>query len=114
MTVKVILLKTHQTLISEIEEREGEDADCILINPKEIVRNYVYPKKDSDELSTPPPNSLEFGEEHIGGDSSKVYLTLDNYIEYTYQKQIPIRSADIMTIVDPRDDLLKYYREVVG
>jgi len=39
---------------------------------------------------------------------------LDNYIEYTYQKQIPIRSADIMTIVDPRDDLLKYYREVVG
>jgi hypothetical protein len=42
MTVKVILLKTNQTLISEIEEREDEDADCILINPKDIVRNYLY------------------------------------------------------------------------
>lgn len=114
MTVKVILLKTHQTLISEIEEREGEDADCVLINPKEIVRNYVYPKKENGEYSAAPPNSLEFGEEHIGGDSSKVYLTLDNFIEYTYQKQIPIRSTDIMTIVEPREDLLKYYREIVG
>ena len=109
MTVKVILLKTNEYLISEIEEREGEDADCVLINPKTIVRNYVY--KEDEEI---PPNSLEFGTEFIGKETSKVYLTLDNYIEYTYQKQIPIRSADIMTIVDPRDDLLKYYREVVG
>lgn len=107
--VKVVLLKTNEYLISEIEEREGEDADCVLINPKTIVRNYVY-KEDSPI----PPNSLEFGEEHIGGDNSKVYLTLDNYIEYSYQKQIPIRSTDIMTIVDPRDDLLKFYREIVG
>lgn len=109
MTVKVILLKTNQYLISEIEEREGEDADCVLINPKEIVRNYVY--KNDEEI---PPNSLEFGTEFIGKETSKVYLTLDNYIEYTYQKQIPIRSSDIMTIVEPREDLLKYYREVVG
>jgi len=105
----VILLKTHQTLISEIEEREGEDADCVLINPKEIVRNYLY-----KETEVPPPNSLEFGEEQIGGDSSKVYLTLDNYIDYTYQKQIPIRSSDIMTIVEPREDLLKLYRDATA
>lgn len=109
MTVKVILLKTNEYLISEIEEREGEDADCVLINPKTIVRNYVY--KEDEEI---PPNSLEFGTEFIGKETSRVYLTLDNYIEYTYQKQIPIRSADIMTIVEPREDLLKYYREVVG
>lgn len=111
MTVKVILLKTHQTLISEIEEREDEDADCILINPKEIVRNYVYDNNIDDNI---PPNSLKFGNEFIGKTNSEVYLTLDNYIEYTYQKQIPIRSADIMTIVEPREDLLKFYREVVG
>jgi hypothetical protein len=109
MTVKVILLKTNQTLISEIEEREDEDADCVLINPKDIIRNYLYTEEDKG-----PPNSLEFGTEFIGGEASRVYLTLGNYIEYTYQKQIPIRSADIMTIVDPREDLLKFYREVVG
>lgn len=109
MTVKIVLLKTHQALISEIEEREGEDADCVLINPKEIVRNYVY--KEADGI---PPNSLEFGVEHIGGEGSRVFLTLDNFIDYSYQKQIPIRSADILTIVEPREDLLKFYREVVG
>ncbi|NDB57060.1 hypothetical protein EB001_01220 [bacterium] len=102
-------MKTNQTLISEIEEREDEDADCVLINPKEIIRNYLY--KEDDPVV---PNSLKFGEEYIGGESSRVYLTLDNYIEYTYQKQIPIRSADIMTIVEPREDLLKFYRDVVG
>lgn len=109
MTVKVILLKTHQSLISEIEEREGEDADCILVNPKEIIRNYVYKESEAS-----PPNSLKFDTEVIGGEESQVYLTLDNYIPYTYQKQIPIRSSDIMTIVEPREDLLKFYREVVG
>lgn len=109
MTVKVILLKTNQALISEIEEREDEDADCILINPKEIIRNYLY--KEDDSI---PSNSLEFGKEYIGGSDATVYITLDNFIEYTYQKQIPIRSADIMTIVEPREDLLKYYRDVVA
>lgn len=109
MTVKVILLKTHQTLISEIEEREGEDADCVLVNPKEIVRNYLY--KEEDEI---PANSLAFGVETIGRETSRVFLTLDNFIDYSYQKQIPIRSSDILTIVEPRDDLLKFYREVVG
>lgn len=107
--VKVILLKTNQYLISEIEEREGEDADCVLINPKEIVRNYLY--KEEDEI---PSNSLEFGVETIGKESSRVFLTLDNFIDYSYQKQIPIRSTDILTIVEPREDLLKFYREVVG
>lgn len=109
MTVKVILLKTHQTLISEIEEREGEDADCVLVNPKEIVRNYLY--KEEDEI---PSNSLTFGVETIGRETSRVFLTLDNFIDYSYQKQIPIRSSDILTIVEPREDLLKFYREVVG
>jgi len=107
--VKVILLKTHQTLISEIEEREGEDADCVLVNPKEIVRNYLY--KDDEEI---PDNSLEFGVEFTCRESARVFLTLDNFIDYSYQKQIPIRSSDILTIVEPREDLLKFYRDVVG
>lgn len=85
MTVKVILLKTGQFLIAEIEERPEEDADCILINPKLISPN-------------------EFDDKFI----------LINYIPYSYQKQIPIRSSDIMTIVEPREDLLKSYRDATA
>jgi len=85
MTVKVVLLKTGQFLIAEIEERPEEDADCILINPKLISPN-------------------EFDDKFI----------LTNYIPYSYQKQIPIRSSDIMTIVEPREDLLKLYRDATA
>jgi hypothetical protein len=83
MTVKVLLLKTGQYLISEIDERPDEDADCILINPKRI---------------------LGFSPE----------WKLENFIPFTYQKQVPIRSADILTIVDPMDSLLNLYRDTTA
>ena len=83
MTVKVTLLKTGQYLISEIDERPDEDADCILINPKRI---------------------LGFAPE----------WKLENFVPFTYQKQIPIRSSDILTIVDPMDSLLELYRDATA
>ena len=83
MTVKVLLLKTGQYLISEIEERPDEETDCILINPK-LVIGFI-------------PDFI-----------------LENFIPYSYQKQIPIRSTDIITIVDPMDSLLKLYRDAIA
>ncbi len=83
MTVKVLLLKTGQYLISEIEERPDEETDCILINPK-LVIGFI-------------PDFI-----------------LENFIPYSYQKQIPIRSTDIITIVDPMDGLLKLYRDAIA
>lgn len=83
MTVKVLLLKTGQYLISEIDERPDEDADCILINPKRI---------------------LGFAPE----------WKLENFVPFSYQKQIPIRSSDILTIVDPMDSLLNLYRDATA
>ena len=41
MTVKVLLLKTGQYLISEIDERVDEDPDCILINPKRLSLIHI-------------------------------------------------------------------------
>ena len=39
---------------------------------------------------------------------------LENFIPMSYQKQIPIRSSDILTIVDPMDSLLELYRDVTA
>ena len=83
MTVKIVLLKTGQYLISEIEERPEEDADCILINPK-VVIGFI-------------PD-----------------FVLENFVPYSYQKQIPIRSTDIITITEPMDSLLKIYRDSIA
>ena len=82
MTVKVLLLKTGQYLISEIEERPDEETDCILINPK-LVIGFI-------------PDFI-----------------LENFIPYSYQKQIPIRSTDIITITEPMDSLLRLYRDAI-
>ena len=83
MTVKVLLLKTGQYLISEIEERPDEEPDCILINPK-VVIGFI-------------PD-----------------FVMENFVPYSHQKQIPIRSTDIITIVDPMDSLLKLYRDATA
>lgn len=39
---------------------------------------------------------------------------LENFIPMSYQKQIPIRSSDILTIVDPMDSLLQLYRDATA
>ena len=39
---------------------------------------------------------------------------LENFIPMTYQKQIPIRSSDILTIVEPMDSLLELYRDATA
>jgi len=82
MTVKVLLMKTGQYLISEIEERPDEEPDCILINPK-VVIGFI-------------PD-----------------FVMENFVPYSHQKQIPIRSTDIITIVDPMDSLLKLYNDAI-
>lgn len=83
MTVKIVLLKTGQCLIAEIEERADEDPDCMLVNPKRV---------------------LGFAPE----------WKLENFIPFSYQKQVPIRSSDILTIVDPMDSILTMYRDATA
>jgi len=41
-------------------------------------------------------------------------FTLENFVPYSYQKQIPIRSTDIITITEPMDSLLQLYRDVTA
>jgi len=41
-------------------------------------------------------------------------FTLENFIPYSYQKQVPIRSTDIISITEPMDSLLQLYRDVTA
>ena len=106
MTVQILYLTNGEYIISDVEEVEG-DPDCLLINPKVIVEKLVF--KDQVE-------SIQFKGMHYRDENEQLmtYLTLENFVEYTYQKRILIRSTDILTIVEPREDVLKFYREVIG
>jgi len=84
MTVKVILLKPSNQFL--------------------IAEIEERPEEDADCILINPKRILGFAPE----------WKLENFIPFTYQRQIPIRSSDIMTIVDPREDLLKLYRDATA
>lgn len=106
MTVQILYLTNGEYIISDVEEVEA-DPDCLLINPKVIVEKLVF----KDQVENIRFKGMHYRDEN---DELMTYITLENFVEYTYQKRILIRSTDILTIVEPREDILKFYREVIG
>ena len=84
--VKCLLLKVDTVLITEVIEIDAElgDPNCKLINPCQ------WKKKESSE---------EF--------------YLEPWIEATNQKELMIRSEDILTIADPSPEVIEKYLEFV-
>jgi len=83
--IKCLLLKDDLVLVTEIEEVGSDvgEPDCKLTNPYKIKKN-------------------------IDGD----YEILD-WIDFSDQKEIMIHSHNILTIVDPSENILKLYNEIV-
>ena len=83
--IKCLLLKDDLVLVTEIEEVGCDvgEPDCKLINPHKIKKN-------------------------IDGD----YEILD-WIDFSDQKEIMIHSHNILTIVDPSENILKLYNEII-
>lgn len=81
-TVKCLLLKVDNVLVTEIEETGSElgEPDCKLINPYQI---------DSEGNLTPWP-------------------------EVTDQKEMMIHSDSILTIVDPKPEIVKKYLKLTS
>jgi len=77
-TIKCLLLKTNQVLVTEIVEVGSElgEPDCKLINPFLL-------------------NSLNH--------------TLSDWCDFTYQKEFMIHSDNIMTIADPKPEIIENY-----
>jgi hypothetical protein len=84
--VKCLLLKVDTVLITEIIEIDAElgDPNCKLINP------CIWKKKESSE---------EF--------------YLDTWIEASNQRELMIRSEDILTIADPIPEVIEKYLEFI-
>ena len=79
-TIKCLLLKVDNVIITEIMEIDAElgDPNCKLINPYQI---------DLEENLTPWP-------------------------EVTNQREIMINSDSILTIVDPKPEIIEKYLEL--
>jgi hypothetical protein len=81
-TVKCLLLKVDNVIITEIEEVPSElgEPDCRIINPYQI---------DAEGELTPWP-------------------------EVTDQREMMIHSDSILTIVDPKPEIVKKYLELTA
>jgi hypothetical protein len=86
-TVKCVLINVNVVLITEIIEIDAEigSPNCKLINP------YLFNKsKDSDDFY------------------------LESWPGVTYQKEIMMRSDDILTIADPLPKIVEKYLELTA
>jgi hypothetical protein len=80
-TVKCLLLKNNQVIVSEIVEVGSDlgEPDCKLINPFLL---------ENQELTT--------------------------WLDFTNQNELMIHSDSIMTIADPKEELLAKYFEMIA
>jgi hypothetical protein len=85
--VKCLLLKNDIILISLIEEVYAEigEPNCKLIKPFKITKN-----------------------------SESGVFDLDDWLDVTDQREIMMRSEDIVTLVDPKSEILAKYLELTA
>lgn len=86
-TVKCVLIDVNVVLITEIIEIDAElgNPNCKLISP------FLFKKVN---------------------DSGDFYL--ESWPEVTYQKEIMMRSEDILTIADPTPEIVQKYLELTA
>ena len=96
MSVKLAILKSGETVISELKELVSDDTVCgyLFENPHIVQeRASIFLTEDSDQSS----RDLE--------------VSISPWIILTKDTKIPIRPDWIVTIVEPLDSLIEMYEE---
>ena len=96
MSVKLAILKSGETVISELKELISDDTVCgyLFENPHIVQeRASIFLTEDSDQSS----RELE--------------VSMSPWIILTKDTKIPIRPDWIVTIVEPLDSLIEMYEE---
>lgn len=106
MSIKIVLLKSGETIITDAKELLSEDKICgyLLKNPHKILiskNNQVFLLEE------------EKNEEKDEYDSSW-QISLSPWIALTKDKEIPIPPDWVVTIVDPIDSVTEIYEEKVN
>jgi hypothetical protein len=103
MTVKLVLLKTGETIISSISEMVVGDTGnqrvigYFLENPCAIV---VESLGDEDEID-------------LSSNKTKMSIRLINWIPLAKERKMPIVSDWVVSLMDPVDDLKETYMQTI-
>mgnify|MGYP003126932824 FL=1 len=97
MSIKVALLKSGESVISDIKELVSDDNICgyLFQNPHTIT--YLEPELLTEQTET-----------------SKLKISLIPWIIITSDTKIPVRSDWVITMVEPLEDVKKMYLEKIN
>ena len=100
MSVKLALLKSGETVISDLKELVSDDKVCgyLFENPQ-----VVYIEK-----------SFVLLEDENKSDEEEISVTIKPWIDLTSDTKIPIPPDWIITIVEPIDSVRKLYEEKIN
>lgn len=100
MSVKLALLKSGETVISDLKELVSDDKVCgyLFENPQ-----VVYIEK-----------SFVLLEDVKKSNEEEISVTMKPWIDLTSDTKIPVPPDWIVTIVEPIDNLIKLYEEKIN
>ena len=100
MSIKLALLKSGETVISDIKELISDEKVC----------GYLFTNPHKMEVS----NSLYLTEQQLGSEDGTVSVTFSSWILFTSDDEIPVRPDWIVTIVEPVKTIKEMYEEKVN
>lgn len=118
----MLCLKNQEYLISEIEERD-EIPECLLTNPYKVIELGYWDYSNQERTHVPNPDALFIGksEERENDKNGEIiitiqydYILLEKFPKYTNQTQVYLRAEDILTLADPTNLMVEYYKKTVG
>jgi hypothetical protein len=104
MSIKILLLKSGETVISDVKEMIEKD-----ILDKEKIWGYLL--KNPFKMSVQSPMFLS---EEIGEDSPSIQVAFSPWILLTEDKEMPIPYDWVVTIVEPVKDVKQMYEEKIN
>ena len=120
--IQMLCLKNQEYLIAEVEERD-EIPECLLINPYKVVELGYWDYSNQEKTHVPNPDALFIGksEEKENDKDGEIiitiqydYILLEKFPKYTNQTQVYLRADDILTLADPTNLMVEYYKKTVG
>lgn len=99
MSIKLIVLKSGETVITDAKELIVEDKVC----------GYLFNKPHKVEYRKPILLS-----EEAEMNNGEVQISLSPWILLTADKQIPVPTDWLVTMVDPLESVMEMYNEKVG
>ena len=103
MTIKILVLKSGEDVIADIKEMMTSDNQ---------VMGYILTKPCVVKLVSAAPLTAEEDDSNIEG-SSEVRIRMHPWVPLAKEKEIPLTSEWVVTMVTPIDKVLDMYKTQV-